>query len=251
MRLRLALAALLAVVLPFALWSALPVGSSAQSQGEIQKKIDRNQALIGGHKARERVLTIDISQQSRRISTLQGDITTLSARQAKLQASLDAKRIQLAAVQVKLRDERARLTRLRARLLVVRKQLAARLVELYKGDRPDVVTVVLESDGFADLLTRTEFMSRVSRQDARIMGVVSSAKADATATSKRLDKLEEAEAKVASAIESQRDQVSSIRVGLVDRRDRVAAARSTKFALLRSSRDRRHQLEDAVGELRE
>src|SRR4051794_15213634 len=197
MRLRLALAALLAVVLPFALWSALPVGSSAQSQGEIQKKIDRNQALIGGHKARERVLTTDISQQSRRISTLQGDITTLSARQAKLQASLDAKRIQLAAVQVKLRDERARLTRLRARLLVVRKQLAARLVELYKGDRPDVVTVVLESDGFEDLLTRTEFMSRISRQDARIMGTVAAAKADATSTAKRLDTLEKAQAKVA------------------------------------------------------
>src|SRR3954468_21026311 len=87
MRLRLVLAALLAVVLPFALWSALPVGSSAQSQGEIQKKIDRNQALIGGHKARERVLTTDISQQSRRISTLQGDITTLSARQGKLPAA--------------------------------------------------------------------------------------------------------------------------------------------------------------------
>src|SRR3954454_4363693 len=250
MRLRLALAALLAVVLPFALWSALPVGSSAQSQGEIQKKIDRNQALIGGHKARERVLTTDISQQSSRINSLQSDITRLSAKQQKLQTSLDAKRIQLAAVQVKLRDERARLTRLRARLLVVRKQLAARLVELYKGDRPDVVTVVLESDGFEDLLTRTEFMSRISRQDARIMGTVADAKADATSTAKRLDTLEKAQAKVAKSIESERDQVSTIRVGLVDRRDRIQTARSTKVALLKNSRNRRHDLEDDVDKLR-
>ena len=249
MRLRLALAALLAVVLPFALWSALPVGSSAQSQGEIQKKIDRKQALIGGHKARERVLTTDISQQSRRISTLQGDITTLSNRQAKLQASLDAKRVQLAAVQVKLRDEQARLTRLRARLLVVRKQLASRLVDLYKADRPDLVTVVLEARGFEDLLTQTEFMSRISHQDARIMKTVADAKLDATATAKRLDKLEKAEAKVAKAVESERDQVSTIRVGLVDRRNRIQTARSTKVALLRSSRDRRHDLEDDVEKL--
>src|SRR3954470_22992172 len=104
MRLRLALAAFLAVALPFALWSVLPVGSSAdQSPGQIQKKIDRNQSLIGGHKARERVLTTDISQQSTRINTLQSDITRLSAKQAKLQNSLDKKRAQLAVVQRNLR----------------------------------------------------------------------------------------------------------------------------------------------------
>jgi murein DD-endopeptidase MepM/ murein hydrolase activator NlpD len=251
MRLRLALAALLAVAFPFALWSVLPVGSSAdQTPGQIQKKIDRNNSLIGGHKARERVLTTDISQQTSRINTLQSDITRLSKRHAKLQSSLEAKRRELAAVQRRLRAERARLTRLRARLIVVRRALAGRLVELYKADRPDLVTVVLESDGFEDLLNRTEFMSRVSHQDARIMDIVSTAKADAAATSKRLDKLEKAEAKVAREIESERDQVSTIRVGLVDRRDRIQTVRSTKFALLRSSRERRHALEDDVGKLR-
>ena len=166
-----------------------------------------------------------------------------------MQTSLDAKRRQLAAVQVKLRAERARLTRLRARLIVVRKQLAARLLELYKADKPDLVTVVLEAKGFEDLLTQTEFMSRISHQDARIMGIVRDAKADATSTAKRLDGLEKAEAKVAREVESQRDEVSSIRVGLVDRRDRIQTARSTKFALLRSSRDRRHALEDDTEKL--
>lgn len=233
--------------LPFLLWSLLPVGSSAdQSPGQIQRKIDRNKSLIGGHKARERVLTTDISSQTRRISNLQSDITRLSNRQQKLQASLDRKRAELAIVQRKLREERARLTRLRARLLVVRRALANRLVELYKADAPDAITVVLESDGFADLLTRTEFMERVSRQDARIMDIVAGAKADAAATAKRLDTLEKRQARVTKQIENQRDEVSSIRVTLVDRRDNIQRARSTKFALLRSSRERRHKLEDDV-----
>src|SRR3954454_24672657 len=250
MRVRLFLLAVVAA-LPFVLWSLLPVGSSADpTQGQIQRKIDRKQSQIGGQKARERVLTSDISGQTSRINALQSDITRLSTRQQRLQASLSAKREELATVQRRLRQERARLTRLRARLLVVRKTLASRLVELYKADPPDVVTVILESDGFADLLTQTEFMSRVSRQDAHIMDIVSSARADAAATSKRLDKLEKTQAGVAAQIESERDQVSAVRVGLVDRRDRVAAARSTKFALLRNSRERRHKLEDDVGELR-
>ena len=248
MRLRLTLLVLVAG-LPFLLWSFLPVGSSAQDPGTIQKKIDRNHSLIGGHKAKERVLTTDISRQSNRINTLQSDITRLSARQQELQTSLDDKRAELAVVQRKLREERARLTRLRARLLVVRRALADRLVELYKADAPDAITVVLESDGFADLLTRADFMERVSRQDSKIMAIVADAKADATSTAKQLDTLEKRQAKVAAQIEEKRDEVSSIRVGLVDRRDRIQTARADKNRLLASSRDRRHALEDDVAAL--
>jgi murein DD-endopeptidase MepM/ murein hydrolase activator NlpD len=250
MRVRLFLLAAV-VAAPFALWSVLPVGSTAQSPGSLQKKIDRNTAKIGGHRARERVLTSDISSQTNRINALQSDISRLSVRQQKLQTSLDAKRAELAAVQRRLRQERARLTRLRARLVVVRRALAQRLVYLYKADPPDVVTVVLEADGFADLVSRTEFMNRVSKQDARIMHTVSEAKADATATEARLDRLEKREKRVAAQIESQRDQVSEVRVGLVDRRDRIANARAAKVALVRSSRERRHELQDEVDELRE
>src|SRR3954449_5844729 len=251
MRLRLATLAALAVIAPYVLWTLLPVGSSAdQSPAQITKKIDRKQSQINGHRAHERVLTTDISRETQRIDGLQSDIDTLSARQAKLQAGLDAKRAQLAQIQNRLRQERARLARLRARLLVVRRTLSQRLVELYKADRPDVVTVVLESNGFADLLDRTEFMERVSHQDTKIMDIVSSAKADATATAARLDVLERRAAKIAAQIQSERDQVSSVRVTLVDRRQRIQSARSAKLSLLASAPTRRHQLEDDVASLR-
>jgi murein DD-endopeptidase MepM/ murein hydrolase activator NlpD len=248
MRLRLLV---LAVVAPVALWAILPVLSAGQTPGQIQKKIDRKQSLIGGHKAHERVLTSDIARYTDRIHALEDDISRLSARQHKLQTSLDAKRKELAAVQATLRNERARLARLRARLLVVRRTLAQRLVELYKADHPDIVTVVLNSNGFEDLLERTEFMHRISKQDAHIMDVVRTAKADATATEARLATLEKAEARVAAQIQQQRDEVSTVRVGLVQRQDNVASVRRRKTALLHSSRDRRHELEDDVASLRE
>src|SRR3954453_12470950 len=250
MRLRLVMWAALAVAAPFVLWSVLPVFSAADpSPGQIQKKIDRNRSLIGGHKAHERVLTSDISNQTNRIDALQSDIDQLSARQEKLQTSLDAKRAKLAQVQDQLRQERARLARLRARLLVVRRTLASRLVDMYKADAPDVVTVVLESDGFADLLDQTEFMSRISRQDSHIMDIVAAAKADSTDAAANLGKLEKQAADVAKQIQSQRDQVSNVRLTLVDRRSRIQTARSAQFALLQPSRDRRHKLEDDTASL--
>jgi peptidoglycan DL-endopeptidase CwlO len=250
MRSRLSLLVIV-VVLPVALWAVLPVGSSADdpSPGQLESKIKRKQSLIGGHKAHERVLTSDIAAYSKRIDTLQSDITRLTTRQQTLQTSLDAKRRELAAVQAKLRTERARLARLRARLLEARRTLSQRLVELYKADKPDVVTVVLNANGFEDLLERTEFMQRISHQDAHIIDIVRTAKADATATASRLDALETRAARVTKEIQSRRDQVSAVRVGLVDRRDTVQNVRSRKFALLRSSRERRHKLEDDVGVL--
>ena len=38
--------------------------------------------------------------------------------------------------------------------------LAQRLVEIYKADQPDFVSVVLEADGFDDMLVRADYMSR-------------------------------------------------------------------------------------------
>jgi murein DD-endopeptidase MepM/ murein hydrolase activator NlpD len=251
MRVRLVLWAALAVAAPFVLWSVLPVFSEAgQTPGQIQNQINRKNSLIGGHKAHERVLTSDISAQTKRINALQSDIDTLTAKQDRLQTSLDQKRAKLAQVQDQLRQERARLARLRARLLVVQRTLAARLVDIYKSDDPDIVTVILESNGFADLLDQTEFMSRISRQDSHIMDIVSAAKAQSTASAANLAKLEKQAADVAKQIQQQRDQVSGVRTTLVDRRTNIQNARSAKQTLLASSQARRHQLEDDIGSLR-
>ena len=43
--------------------------------------------------------------------------------------------------------------------------LSKRLVEMYKADKPDVLTVILNSDGFADLLSRGEFIRRIADAD--------------------------------------------------------------------------------------
>jgi murein DD-endopeptidase MepM/ murein hydrolase activator NlpD len=236
---------------PLLLWGVLPLVTHGDpSPGQIQKKIDRKEAQIRYHRGRERVLTSDIAGYTRRINSLQSDITRLQTRQVRIESDLSAKRAELARIQERLRQERLRLVRLRARLAEARTALANRLVELYKADRPDVVTVILESDGFADLLERTEFMERVSAQDQRIIQRVRAAKADATATAQKLDTLEGRQQRLTDAIERRRDQVVAVKSQLVDRRGRFQSARSDKFTALASTRERRHSLQDDLGSLR-
>src|SRR4051794_28191968 len=193
-----------------AAWVAVPSGG--QSINEIQGKIDTTRGKIGRKKGAERVLSSDIARWSRRIDGLQVRISSLSRREVALQADLDRKRAELAVVQKRLRDERARLTRLRARLIVGRRALAQRLRELYTADEPDIITVVLNSNGFADLLERSEFLHRISDNDRKIVLIVRAAKRDATASAERLDALQKRKQAVAAAILSRTEEVRQVRV---------------------------------------
>src|SRR5688572_2211452 len=183
-RMRRARLLIVVAVAPLLLWGLLPVLS--QGQG-LQGKIERKRAEVDAKRGQERVLSGDIAAFTRQIGALQRDITRLQLRQVRLEADLTAKRAELARIQEDLRRTRIRLAQLRARLAEARTILAARLVAVYKADKPDMVTVILESDGFAEMLERTEFMQRVSEQDTRIIVRVRRAKAEATATAERLD----------------------------------------------------------------
>jgi murein DD-endopeptidase MepM/ murein hydrolase activator NlpD len=243
MRLRLLIAA---VAIPCVLWVFVPMGADGQS---LSSKIQRKRDQIQGKRSTERVLTSSITNYSRRIGALQSDITVLAAKQARIQGQLDAKLARLAQIQTELRAERARLARLRARLVEARVTLARRLVDVYKADNPDILSVVLNSDGFIDLLERSEFARRVGRQNNRIIVVVKQAKADATRTAKRLAGLETEAKAIAAAIQQRRDQVVQVKDDLSSRRDQYAVYRDKKRTVLASVQTDRHDLEGDLKDL--
>ena len=80
MRARLCLLALVVVAVPLVLWAVLPVGSTAQTAGPIQNKINHKESQIGVKRRHERVLTSDISAYTHRIDRLEGSISRLATR---------------------------------------------------------------------------------------------------------------------------------------------------------------------------
>jgi murein DD-endopeptidase MepM/ murein hydrolase activator NlpD len=251
MRVRLLIAGL---ALPLALWAALPLASDGASPGsrlnDVQKKIQATQGRIGRRKGTERVLTTQISAYSARIGALQARIGRLERRQAQVQADLDHKRAELARLQAQLRDERRRLVRLRARLGEARAALAQRLVQLYQADNPDIVTVILHSNGFADLLEQGEFMQRVSQQDQRIIALVRAARADATATAARLQRFERRQRRVTAIVLSNRNEIAGFKQQLIDTRVGLNGTRADKRRALVKVRTERQHLEGALSHLR-
>jgi murein DD-endopeptidase MepM/ murein hydrolase activator NlpD len=139
--------------------------------------------------------------------------------------------------------------RLRKRLNVTREMLRKRLVEIYKAGKPDFITVVLNSDGFADLLERGEFIARISDQDRRIVTLVSHAKVDSTRSEKRLSRLEDRQEKVTLIVQQRRDEIASIKMELIGTRVGYTRTKQGKAAALTKVRNDRAHLQDHVDDL--
>ena len=219
------------------------------SSAPLSSRIEQKRTQIQHHKAKEGVLSTTIQRYSSRIDAVQGQISTTQRRLNQVQSSLDQQKEKLLAVRNKLEAARDRLERLRSRLATARTVLARRLVEIYKADAPDALTVILESDGFGDLLERAEFLKRISDQDREITDQVRGLRDKAQHQAVQLADLEEQEQVVAERILRERDQVASVENQLVGARDQLASVRSDKRGALAQVRDSRVALEGDLAAL--
>ena len=245
MRFRIAAFALLALA-PLVLFASAPLGSSGRS---LQSKIDSAQHRVDRASNRESVLSTDVAAASNRINVLQNDITVLRRRQQLLQRNLDVKRAELNRLQDQLRVARARLAQLQARFAMSRRVLAVRLSEIYKADRPDALTVVLNSKGFADLLERSEFIERINDQDTRIIRTVRIARDAAQVASDRLARLESHQQSITTQVLIRRNEVASVRIRLAARRHEYARARAAKAAALEKVRAEKQDAQEDLSAL--
>src|SRR5215208_11614 len=184
----------------------------------LSDRIDQKRSEIEHAKQKEGVLTTSIQSFSNRIDSLQGEIQATQDRLDRAQSSLDRQKNELLEVRDRLEVARDRLARLRSELATARRLLAERLVEIYKSDTPDALTVVLEADGFEDLLERTAFLERISDQDREIT----------------------------DRVRGLRDQAEDQAGQLVSSRDQLASARAEKRGALAQVRS---QKQDAMEDL--
>jgi len=254
MRSRLALLAFVAI-LPAVLWAVVPVGSLGASGGaklsSLKNKIEKTQAQLDKKKGTETVLTTDVAAWQKKINGLQGKINTLQSRQDEIQVGLSRETKQLNQIQDDLRTQRRRQVKLKARLEEGRRVLGQRLFELYRADAPTLISVVLDSKGFAELLERSEFLQRIGEQDRNVITAVRAARVDATVNANRLGTLEQRQQAITSRIKVKRDAVASIKRELVTTRSGFDKSKERKAALLASVKEDRHKLEGSLSQMRE
>ncbi|HZO59418.1 MAG TPA: hypothetical protein VFB51_06995, partial [Solirubrobacterales bacterium] len=230
-----------------ALVALLPDASRSASLQAIQANINTKQAAIDRARQKEGVLTSDISSLSKRIRTLTREIGSLRRREARVQNTLDARRAQLARVQARYQVEHDRFVRLRKELRRTQGVLAERLIEIYKADQPDMLSVILESDGFNDLLVRADYMKLIGQQDSVIVDTVRELKKKSAQKRLLLVVLKSQAEEAVKVIEAKQRELQEARTAIQSNEADLAQARRYKYGKLGNVREHRHELE---GDLR-
>lgn len=234
------------IALALAAYLLLPLpGESAP----LSERIESKREQVEDKKQVEGVLSTTIQRYDNRIDSLQGEINGTEQQLSGVQQELDAKRAELLRVRDELEVARDQLERARAKLVLARGALADRLVELYKADQPDALTVVLEADGFDDLLERTEFLERISDQDRDIVERVRALKARTEREEARLAELEQIKQQAAEIVLSRRNEIAASRDRLAAAQGELVSVRNNRRGALDEVRSSRVRLEGDLEDL--
>ncbi len=220
-----------------ALAGAVALGVTGASAQDLQGELESKQSELGSQKQRKGVLTTEIAEYSDKISQLEGEIATLRTREAEVVKELERIRRQL-------REARERLQALRKRFHRSLAVLEKRLIAIYKQDQPDALTVILEADGFDDLLNRYEFLNRIEQQDSAVIARVRTLK---TRTKDTVDEIEAAKAEIAA----KRRELARTRSQLEAREGQLQSARSQKASTLTRVKSQIERLEGDIEGLEE
>ncbi|HEY2160150.1 MAG TPA: hypothetical protein VGH24_02500 [Solirubrobacteraceae bacterium] len=188
-------------------------------------------------------LQSQIAAESARIQHTNQGLAAAQARLDAVQQQLNARAAQLRRVQTDLLAAHKHLLYLENRLRLAASSLAANLVARYEGQQPDLVTVVLESHGFSDLLERVRFLEQIGHQDAHVVAQTRTARVAVKRQADSLAVLERRDRALTEQVLAQRNQVAAIQAALLNEHIRQVRARSGDAAKLSSLNSRLHKLE--------
>ncbi len=240
--LRIVAATLLAgVALVLAVVSFTPAW--AATTGQLRQRISAGQGRVSS-------LAGQVGVAGRRVNRLGQSVATLTGQVSRLQNDLDAKRLELLRLRSELIAARTRLRELEGAQAHAERVLSQQLIGSFEADRPDLVSVVLESTGFNNLLERLAFAQRIRRQDTRVTTDVQAARRAVAAQATRLGALSLRQQRLTTQVLAERNRVDATRLAIVQRQISAIHLRDAKAGQLLSARGQlgslHHQLNRLV-----
>ncbi|HWF56206.1 MAG TPA: hypothetical protein VG223_16325 [Solirubrobacteraceae bacterium] len=189
------------------------------SSGDLQSQIAAGRAAASALKSQIAAETTAIDQTA-------GGLAAARTRLSQVQSTLDARVAQLRGVQSSLVEARNHLMTLENRLRQATTALSSNLVAEYEGGQPNLMTVILQSHGFSDLLNQINFLSRIGHQDADIVGSTRVARLQVLAEAQHLSVLENRDHDLTNQVLTQRNQVAALQAALLQREIAQTGTRS-------------------------
>ncbi len=193
---------------------AAPRGAVAETPAEINARIE-------AISEREHQLKLQLDRLQGKQDVAQADLDRKAARQRELQQQLGV--------------AKARLARLKKRLAYAKAVLSERVVEVYKQGEPDIVTVVLESKGFNELVERANYLERIAKQDQFKINRVTELKKSTRAQSVKLAGLEQRQSQLVATVTRERDGIAAAKGRVIAKRGPLLREIAKQRRMLRAA----------------
>jgi len=243
---RLALAALPAASAAFV---ALLVAAPAAPAEELQSKLEDKEAKLSEVEERQGVLTSTISGYRDRIERLTAEVAALRTEEEAVRTRLAAKQAELDGAVAELDVAKRHLAVVRARLRRALVALRERLVAMYETGTPDVLSLILQSDGYDELATRTEYLERIHGMDEAVVGRVRDLRNQVRDTVARLRSAKNRIEAARDAIAAEKDALVSARQAVQGRQAKLVATRAQREEALAKIDSTAEELHDDVASL--
>jgi murein DD-endopeptidase MepM/ murein hydrolase activator NlpD len=239
-------AALVAVV---AVLFALLLGSAVAPAETLYEKQEEKEATLSEVRERKGVLTTTISRYRDRIERLTDEVAVLRNQEAAARARLEAKQAELDRAVAELDVAKKHLAVVKARLKRALVALRERLVAMYETGTPDLLSVIVDSGGYDELVNRTEYLNRINGLDEAVVSRVRELRDQVKHTVTRLRSAKNRIEAARDAIAAEEQALASARSAVQARQAKLVAVRRARETALAKISDHEHHLEGDLAEI--
>jgi murein DD-endopeptidase MepM/ murein hydrolase activator NlpD len=238
--------ALVGLVLSLVVVAPAAADDPSDEKASVDARIASLQADITASKAREGVLTSQLSAVVAELEGAQSAVDEAQAAVGTLEAELSSARTRLDVLTERLDAQTRKLERLRSEYEKAVAILEARVRAAYIDEPPDMLAFLVSASSFDEVIDNVELLTRIGRQDKRIAQQVERAR-DRTASERRATIVTKRQQAAAVAVIADRtDEARAARDRLAGERDRLAAMENLKQIALAESRETREGYLDEV-----
>ena len=230
-----------ALVLGLALTAAASAQTPESEKAAVDARISALQAEIAEAKAKEGVLTTQLSAVVAELERAQAAVESAEAALSGLEAELASAQARLEQLTTLLERQTRRLERLQAEHAKAVGILEARVRAAYIDEPPDLVSFLVSASSFDEVIDSVELVSRIGAQDRRIANQVERAKRRAAAERRATIETKRLQAATVSVISERTAEARVVRDELAGDRDRLGTVQSLKRSALENAQETREE----------
>lgn len=226
---------------------ALTGSATGSNITQLKSRLGNTKSELNSTTQRVQTIASRIGKLNGQVESLAGQIAFVQSREAEARSRLASYQAKLAATVRAITHERRHLRHLRHVLGRARRALAAELVGQYEQPQPSLITVIINANGFQQLLDSLQYLSDVQRHEQSVITRTRAARGHAQAAAGRLSLLQRRDAADAHNAQTQANAMAGMNALLSSREAALSHARAAQAAALAASKEKGAQLQAAIG----